>query len=387
MSITTRSLSSLAITAASVAVIATVLALFATTSSNRASAEAVPMNTYLGTTHIHTGLNNDHGTDTSTASDIFSTAKSNGFDFVMLTEHSGPTGPVDQVGYYADAQTQALNYSEIGRFVGLAGYEYSENSNDGDSDTGHMIGFGTTDFVNAAAPGMKFSSFFEKLVADSSQRTTFAGYNHPAATGHKGSASYLKTTANRARIVMSETSNKVTYNATNEANYYNAYIVHLDRGWRVAPTCGLDTHSMTYLKTLESATKKPCRTGLLATSLTTENVLEAMMNRRLYSTRDTNLQLRYQVNDVWMGSIVSTPTTANITVTVTDPNTTQPLDKITKIEVIGSNGQVLASQAFDAHSVTWSPTVNVGTNKYMFIRVFNGERIAHTAVSAPVWFE
>jgi hypothetical protein len=347
-----------------------------------------PMTIYFGTTHAHTGLNNDHGTDDSTAAEIFAAAKGgSGYSFLLLAEHSGPTGPANPADYYADAQAQAAAVTEDGVFVGLAGYEYSENNNDGDADTGHMTGFGTAEFVNAAAPGMTFNAFETLLVDNAATRPVFAGFNHPVATGHKGAAASLLTPARRQVIALSETSNKVAYNATNEAAYYQAFVKHLDTGWRVSPTCGLDSHSVSQLLQAETASKKPCRTGILAPSLTRENILEAILDRRTYSTRDKNLRTKYSANGSWMGSNIGTPTTVTFSISATDPDTGSSADRITKIQVIGRGGAVVATQTFSAHSVTWAPTVNAGTNPYFFVRVFNGERTAHTAVLAPVWLE
>lgn len=346
------------------------------------------MNTYFGTTHVHTGANNDHGVDSSTTDQVFATAKSSGLNFIILTEHAGPTGPADGPAFYADAQAKAEYYSENEKFIGLAGYEYSENGGDGDSDSGHMTGWGTEEYVNAMATGMNFNAFYNLLVANhNAPRPVFAGFNHPIPTGHAASITSLLTPERRELVVMSETSNKVGFNQTEENEYYSGFVAELDRGWRVAPTCGLDTHGLTSLKQVETSTKKPCRTGLLAPSLSRDTLIDAFKQRRIYSSRDTNMKVAYKVNDAWMGSQVGTPTDAVFNITVSDPDTANTQDKIKKIEVIGNGGVVLASQTFDAHSVTWQPTVAVGSNSYMFIRIFNGERTTHTAVAAPVWFE
>lgn len=317
----------------------------------------------------------------------FAAARSAGFDFVILTEHSGPTGPANGPAFHADAQTRAAYYSDS-TFVGLAGYEYSENGGDGDSDSGHMTGWGTREFVNATAAGMNFTAFYNLLTANQNvPRPVFAGFNHPIAAGHGASIPSLLTPARRELVVMSETSNKAGYVAAEEAGYYRGFVAELDRGWRVAPTCGLDVHGVAGLVRVESGTRKPCRTGLLATSLSKDTLVDAFKKRRIYSTRDTNLKVSYKVNGAWMGSKVGVPTQAVFDLTVPDPDTTNSADKIKKIEVIGNRGAVLAGRTFDAHSVSWRPTVTVGSNTYMFIRVFNGERTAHTAVVAPVWFE
>lgn len=354
--------------------------------SSAATPTTVPMNIYYGTTHMHTGAHNDHGGDSSTALNIFQTAKANGFNFVVLTEHSGPTGPTDPAAYYADAQAQAAATTEDGKFVGLAGYEYSENSGDGDSDSGHMTGWGTEDFVNAAAPGMNFNAFLNYLVSQSTSRTVFAGFNHPPATGHAASAPALLTPERRAQVVMTEAQRNVGYNATDESNYYKGMVAALDRGWQVAPTCGLDGHGLFAVKQQETSTKKPCRAGVLAPELTRDSLLAAFHDRRIYTSRDANMRIKTSVNGYWMGSEIPKPATASFNIQVSDPNTGTSADKIKKVEVIGNTGKILATKTFNAHSVTWNPNVTVGTNTYMFVRVFNGERSVHTAVAAPVWF-
>jgi hypothetical protein len=88
-----------------------------------------------------------------------------------------------------------------------------------------------------------------------------------------------------------------------------------------------------------------------------------------------------------MGSQLGTPAQAAFDIQVSDPDTSDNADKINKIEIIGNGGTVLASQTFDSHDVSWQPSVPVGANNYMFVRVFNGERTAHTAIASPVWFE
>lgn len=362
--------------------------LFSMTNTKTVAATPVttPMNIYYGTTHTHTGAYNDHGTDTSGPLEIFTTAKANGFNFVVLTEHSGPTGPADPATYYADAQAQAAAATVDGSFVGLAGYEYSENSGDGDSHSGHMTGWGTEAFVDASAPGMNFNTFMDYLVSQSATRQVFGGFNHPPATGHAASTSSFLTPERRTNMVMSEVQRNVGYNATDESNYYKGYVAELDRGWRVAPTCGLDGHGLFAMKQQETSTKKPCRAGVLAPDLTHDTLLSAFHNRHMFTTRDVNMQVKYSVNDYWMGSEIDKPATASFTINASDPNTGTTADKIKKIEVIGNGGQILATKTFNSHSVTWSPNVNVGANTYMFVRVFNGERSAHTAVAAPVWF-
>lgn len=352
----------------------------------QARTAAPELNAYFGTTHAHTGAENDHGGDSSGAREIFGAARGAGFDFLFLTEHSGATGPEVAAAYQADAELQASRFSRDGRFVGFVGYEWSENGGDDDDDSGHMTGFGTPAAIDAGADGMTFGPFADSVAGAGG--VAFSGFNHPPAAGHAGSAPENLTSRSRDAVVMSETSNRVREDPEDEAEYYEGFVAHLDRGWRVAPTCGLDGHGRWALRVRESDRRKPCRTGVLAPALTRADVLDAVVQRRMFSTRDTNLQVEYTVNDQWMGSTVGTPATASFDIRVEDPDVDDPRDAVTGIEVVGSGGTVLArSRVVDEHRTVWRPEIARGDNDYMFVRVFTGERTAHTAVAAPVWFE
>jgi hypothetical protein len=344
-----------------------------------------PLAVFFGTTHAHTGADNDHGQDDSRARDVFATAKKSGYDFVVLTEHSGPTGPKDPAGYFADAKAQSALFTERGEFVGLAGYEYSDNGGDGDRDKGHLTAFGSAGFINAVAPGIGFGTFFDYMLTQSESRNSCLGVNHPPAEGHGAAESGPSSAAVRRLVALSETSNQGSYDPDRERAYYEGFVAQLDRGWRVAPTCGLDSHGLYALEQEETDSKKPCRSGVLAPELTRQELLDAIRERRVYSTRDLNLRAKYTANGEWMGGALGQAAQVRFDITVTDPDTDDAGDRVRELQVIGNGGKVLASRSFDSHAVEWTPTVDAGSNTYLFVRVFTGEREAHTAVLAPVW--
>jgi hypothetical protein len=348
------------------------------------AADDAPMTVYFGTTHVHTGAHNDHGEDDSGAGQVFQTAKENGFDFVMLTEHSGPTGPKDPEGFYERAQAKAKEATEEGVFVALAGYEYSENNGDGDSDSGHVTGYGTQRFVDASDAGMRYTDFWEYLGAQSETRDVFAGFNHPPAEGHDGAIDPAVAPGRRV-VALSETSNGVAYDVEEEAAYYQAFVRALDRGWRVAPTCGLDSHGLYGLTVQESDAKEPCRAGVLLQTLGADELVAAIIDRRVYSTRDTNLRAKYRASGAWMGSRIEATATVDFDIVVKDSDVEDKGDEIRRIEIVGEHGRVVAAETFADHTVKWSPTVQADGNSYLFVRVFTREHSAHTAVLAPVW--
>lgn len=353
----------------------------------KVSSERQPMTVYFGTTHSHTGADNNHGQDDSHARDIFDAAKTDGFDFLLLTEHSGPSGPTDPVAFYADARAQADAFTEDEDFVGLAGYEYTENAGHDDDDRGHMTVYGTDAYVSAMARGWTFEALYAYLVDQSSTQRVLAGFNHPVPRGHQASARRYRSPDVRRLVSFTEVFNGYLTDEKPDTHLYRAFIEHLERGWRVAPTCGLDSHGLRRLTQDESDQERPCRTGLLAPSLTKGAVLRALMARRIYASADQNLRARYTANERWMGSVLG-PRWARVRfdIRLSDPDTQRLRDVITRVQIIGEGGRVLASRSFDAHRIRWRVTINRRSNSYLLVRAFTNHPQQLSAILAPVWF-
>ena len=95
-----------------------------------------------------------------------------------------------------------------------------------------------------------------------------------------------------------------------------------------------------------------------------------------------------------MGSTLNRSTTFNFSISISDPDTGNPKDKITKIDIVKDGGAAAQVHSpVPAYSVTWSPTVSDATNKYFFVRVWNagggdapgGSAAKPVAWLAPVW--
>ena len=95
-----------------------------------------------------------------------------------------------------------------------------------------------------------------------------------------------------------------------------------------------------------------------------------------------------------MGSTLDGPTTFQFDITVSDPDTTNPGDKITKIDIVKDHGAVVREYTPDAaYSVHWTPTIEDTTSKFFFIRVWSAgggdapgaDPANPIAWLAPVW--
>jgi hypothetical protein len=154
---------------------------------------------------------------------------------------------------------------------------------------------------------------------------------------------------------------------SNSHIHEEGFINALDKGWKVSPVSGNDNHGTSGIA------RDTSRTFVLATSRTKIAILNAMQHRRTYASLDTNIQCRYSVNGSIMGSTLARPNIFKFDIQISDPETTEPKDRITKIEILKDHGEVVQSYIPDAldYRVSWSQTIADSTSKYFFVRVWN----------------
>ncbi len=84
---------------------------------------------------------------------------------------------------------------------------------------------------------------------------------------------------------------------------------------------------------------------MLATNRTKPALLDAMKNHRTYASLEQNIQCRYTVNGAMMGSTLKRPSEFAFNITISDPDTDNPKDKIVKLDIVKDGGS-----GADAHS-------------------------------------
>jgi hypothetical protein len=120
-----------------------------------------------------------------------------------------------------------------------------------------------------------------------------------------------------------------------------------------------------------------------------------MKHRRTYASLDGNIQCRYSVNEAIMGSTLDKPEDFKFKIDIRDPDTSEPTNKITKIDIVKDGGDVAETYAVPspAYAVTWTPTIHDSTSRYFFVRVWNAgggdapkaDPSKPIAWLAPVW--
>lgn len=155
---------------------------------------------------------------------------------------------------------------------------------------------------------------------------------------------------------------------------YESYVKALDAGWHVAPTCNQNNHHGAW------GDANAARTVVLAEELTEESLYEAMGNRRVYATRDSDLSICYRLDGHIMGSIISRAEDPEITVYLQDPSDAA----IGKVEVLADGGIIIASRTVESTRETLTLSVPSGYG-YYFLRITQPD--GDVAITAPVWVD
>jgi hypothetical protein len=291
----------------------------------------------------------------------YAQAHAAGYDFYSVTDHSQEAGlqvsGADNPAWAATRQSAAR--ASDGVFSALAGFEFSEN--DGPGGEGHINVFNTAGTLNALAPGIDLPFFYHwlKTAAANGNGPVVCSFNHPGA--HQYNDWAYRDPQVTDIITMLEVIN------SNNKIHYEGFINALDKGWKVSPVCGNDNHGLTGIK------RHTSRTFVLAKERSTAAILDAMKNRRTYASLDKNLQCRYTVNGMIMGSTLDRPGSLKFDIAVSDPDTANPKDKITKLDIVTNGGTVVQTYTPPQpdHTVQWTPVISDAKGSYYFVRVWS----------------
>jgi hypothetical protein len=309
-------------------------------------------------------------------------AKEKGYDFYVTSDHSQeaafqPPSPDNE--QWLASKHQAAQSSSAD-FLAMAGFEFSEN--DGPGGRGHINVINTSGIINALAPGVDLPHFYRWLhtAKPNGDGAVVATFNHPGPDQYNNWADRDPQVTDI--ITMLEVIN------SNNKIHYQGFINALDHGWKVSPVCGNDNHGLTGIS------KNTSRTFVLAKDRSKVAILDAMKNRRTYASLDENLQARYSVNGAIMGSTLRSPRSLRFDITVSDPDTSSPKDKITKIDIVKDHGAVVQEYTPEpGYSIHWTPEIQDTDGKYFFVRVWTAgggdapgaDPEKPVAWLAPVW--
>ena len=330
-------------------------------------------NVYFGQLHAHTNLSDGTGS-VEEAFDYAS--KVENLDFFAVTDHSdsfdnadagaiGADGAGISTGWAAGKQAAASVTNED--FVGLFGFEmtWPEDKQLGHISTFNTPGWQTRDQENFENVPTALENYYKAL-------TTVPGsvsqFNHPDTIhGDFERFDHYSPEYDEA-ISLLEIAGE---DGAVDCEYYH---LALDKGWHVAPTNNQNNHNGQW------GDASRARTVILAETLTEEALYDAMKDRRVYATQDSDLTVYYTLNGAVMGSILPKSKEAEITVFLSDPTD----EAIGNVEVVTDGGEVIDSAYVGTPAKVLELSVPGGYS-YYYLRVTQPD--GDVAITAPVWMD
>lgn len=312
---------------------------------------------YFANLHAHTSYSDGVGTP----KDAYAYARDEaGLDILAITDHGYYLVEGANPHHWEDTKLEAVRVSN-GGFLGLWGFEWTHAQ-------GHI------NVLATEKPASRDTHrSFPELISWMDTAGGIGIFNHPNYEYQPNWDDFSYTALGDEHFYLIEVgSGQFPNNVVYEGSYARA----LDRGWRLGAVTSEDNHKWNW------GTAGDGRTGVLARSLSREDVLEALMAMRTYASEDSNAIVMFTGNGKVMGSVLPLDE-IEFKVEVSDPDRT---DSFTKIEIVTNGGRVIAEKEVTGHSV--SSVFRVKPERpynwyYARITQQDGENI----VTSPIWAE
>jgi hypothetical protein len=243
-----------------------------------------------------------------TPADAFAYAHARGkLDFLALTIHGHMAEPAEYERVKAAAR--AANRALAGRFCALVGQEWSTIS------TGNHVNLLEAESL-CRVPKGRYDLLYESWLP-AHPETELVILNHPARPRRGGLPRHLWKTeyglddydgsapalarAARPYVRLIEVASGPAFGRLENFRRWRGrpggYFRYLNRGFRVGPCVGSDSHYQNW------GTSSPARTGVWAWGLTPALLLDGLHARRTFATEDRNLSVWLSVAGAPMGSV------------------------------------------------------------------------------------
>jgi hypothetical protein len=337
----------------------------------------VQYNTYFGYLHAHSELSDGEGS----ALEAYTYARDQGvLDFFALTDHGELLSNWPWENEWEELVNAAEATYQEGSYVTLWGFEWSNPI------LGHINVLNTPDYTNAIL------DFGITRVYDwiSDRPEAFGRFNHP------GDYDYLFTeflhlrpyTDAMPQMVGIETWNGNT--SFDDYYYDGSWFSFFDysywdvgnlRGWYLGALGAQDNHSPHW------GTRNEFRTAVLAEGLTREQIIDAYLNRRFYTTEDRDLYLDLRCQGYPMGTRLSgVPREFEVTACDGSGDTFQEVR-------LYRDGNLLQTQVVsgDCVEVSFTDSSPTGANYYYVIVRQDDDNDGNgrndEAISSPIWID
>jgi len=319
---------------------------------------------YYGSFHNHTNISDGTGTPEDAYSYAQYTAD---LDFFGLSDHD----------YYLNdsnwnlVKKVANLHNSDGVFATFWGFEWS-------SDTfGHVTVVNSDTFCfsqeTETAQYRGLNSWLDK-------RKCIAILNHPGRQNSTGVEFDHFDSTISGKIVGMELWNKSDgfsvyyYNNGYDSNDNNKgfYDEALTDKLKIGAAGGFDNHSATW------GTSADSRIAILASNLTRENLFNALIARRFYSTLDKNIALSFTIDGQEMGSTISSGT-STLQIQAFDEDN----ESFSEVILFDQNHAVRRIWQQDRAAIDITDILHTGNGDYYYVKVKQAD--GDEAISSPIW--
>ncbi len=324
---------------------------------------------YYGYLHSHTNVSFDawqQGSDGPKEAYRYARYEG-GLDWFGVSDHAEYISTFAWNNEWKLLGARADEANDPGNFVALRGFEYSNPL------YGHSVVFNTDTFISSFGATTQ-RAFYRWLKKHEGAVTTF---NHPGSYDDLGIefyhwAYYPKVDRNYIGQEKLQRGDDFTAYAIG----YGGEIPYLDEalraGWHLGAFSAQDNHSNGW------GTVDNNRTGVLATELTREAIIEALQQRRFFATTDVNLELSFQINGYEMGAFIA-PGDLDLRVACQDRDG----EEFTRVQVYRGL-ELIHDEAVSGTQVVVEFQLQEqqeGAHYYAFVTEVDGGQ----AMSAPIW--
>lgn len=357
--------------------------------ANNSSAQV--LNFYYGNLHAHS-IYSDGNNDSATSHasipyhnyQFAKTAQQ--FHFLGISEHNHNGAGMKRINYARGLQ-QADSANQNGTFVAMYGMEWGVIGPPG----GHVLVYGMNQLIGwdtvSGLPNYDvynaksdYAGLFTKIARTPG---AFASFAHPATTDYNNLFSTIVNPTFDSAIVGSAIrsgpafSTDTTYSNPSTSTFETRYKDALKQGYHIGAVLDHDNHNTTFGKMAAS------RTVVLAPSLTRNEIMDAIRNRRTQASDDWNVRVSFTINGKPLGTIFTDTANPQISVTVFDPDleTTSNITIIFGIPGSGVNPTTLTSSTIG--SLNFTHTIAFGASYYYYAVVTQTD--GNKVFTAPIW--
>ncbi|MDR5587562.1 CehA/McbA family metallohydrolase [Clostridium aquiflavi] len=325
----------------------------------------------FGQLHAHTNISDGSGS----LDEAYKWVKENGADYYAVTDHSNwfdndkdanlADGSVSQK--WTQAHKIADEYNKPGDFTAIYGYEMTWSGSTG--GWGHINTFNTPGFETRNNKAMDLQNYYKTI---QTQPQSISQLNHPGKTfGDFADFGFYSEGADKYVNLIEVGNGEGSIRGSGYFPSYEYYTRALDKGWHVAPTNSQDNHKGNWF------TSNNARTIVLADDNSRESIYDALREKRVYASEDTDMTIDYTVNDEVMGSSLGDEDKLKFKINANDPT-----DKIKKVSIIANGGVEVESKTFNSNDANWELTLDPEYS-YYYVKVVQEDK--DISVTSPVW--